>query len=225
MHLLMIEDDPVLGKSIKNTLEFDSYDVTWARSFTEAKGQLNNNENLFHCILLDIGLPDGDGITLCKQIRMQFQKVPILFLTAQVDDETLIRAFDAGGNDFVKKPFSQKELLARLKAHTRDVTGAKFSSTFRDLKIDLENREVFYNKLKLEFNNTQIRILYFLTMNAEKVVTRDRLLEFLGKENEIFDRTIDSHISHIRKQFKLLNLSCVQIKSVYGVGYKLEIEE
>jgi DNA-binding response OmpR family regulator len=223
MLILMVEDDPILGKSIKNTLELESLEVLWAKSIKETHNVIGDND--FQCILLDIGLPDGDGIQLCKELRGQFQKIPILFLTAQTDEETLIKAFDAGGNDFLRKPFNQKELLARIKAHTRDIVGTKFNTAYRDLRIDLESREVFLNEKKIEFNNTQIQILYYLSLNAERIVTRDKLMAFLGRENEIFDRTIDSHISHIRKQLKLNEIIKVQIKSVYGVGYKLEMHE
>lgn len=222
MLVLLVEDDPILGKSVKNTLELESFEVKWAKSVSETKTLISDHD--FQCILLDIGLPDGNGISLCKELRAHFQKIPIIFVTAQTDEESLIKAFDAGGTDFLRKPFSQKELLARLKAHTRDICGTKFSSAYRDLKINLESREVLFKQEKLEFNNTQIQILYFLTMNAEKIITRERLMEFLGKENEIFDRTIDSHISHIRKQFKLYDITEFQIKSVYGVGYKLEMD-
>ncbi len=223
MLVLLVEDDPILGKSIKNTLELEDFNVLWSQSVEGVKTLVD--KNTFDCMLLDIGLPDGNGISLCKKLRAEFSKVPILFLTAQTDEDSLLKAFDAGGNDFLRKPFSQRELLARIKAHTREVTGTKANASYRDLKIDLDSREVFFNGKLIEFNNTEIQILYFLSSNAEKIVTRDRLMEFLGKANEIFDRTIDSHISHIRKQLKSHEVNAVQIKSVYGVGYKLEVQE
>ncbi len=223
MQVLLVEDDPILGKSIKNTLELEDFDVKWSQSVEGTKPLVESTE--FQCMLLDIGLPDGNGISLCKKLRTEFHKVPIIFLTAQTDEESLLKAFEAGGTDFLRKPFSQRELLARIKAHTRDVSGTKSHATYKDLKIDLDKREVLFNGKLIEFNNTEIQILYFLSSNAEKIVTRDRLMEFLGKANEIFDRTIDSHISHIRKQLKTNNVMAVQIKSVYGVGYKLEVSD
>lgn len=223
MQVLLVEDDPILGKSIKNTLELECFEVKWSQSVEGTKTLVESTE--FQCMLLDIGLPDGNGISLCKVLRSEFQRVPIIFLTAQTDEESLLKAFEAGGTDFLRKPFSQRELLARIKAHTRDVSGTKSNATYRDLKIDLDKREVIFNGKLIEFNNTELQILYFLSTNAEKIVTRDRLMEFLGKANEIFDRTIDSHISHIRKQLKTHNVTAIQIKSVYGVGYKLEVSE
>lgn len=221
MEVLLVEDDPILGKSIKNTLELETFNVKWSQSVEGVKPLLVNNE--FQCMLLDIGLPDGNGINLCKSLRSEYGKVPIIFLTAQTDEETLLSAFDAGANDFLRKPFSQRELLARIKAHTKEFNGTISTSHYRDLKIDMDKREVMFQNKPLDFNNTEIQILYFLSTNAEKIVTRDRLMEFLGKEGEIFDRTIDSHISHIRKQLKVSNVTQLQIKSVYGVGYKLEV--
>ncbi len=223
MLVLLVEDDPILGRSIKNTLELESFKVLWSKSVRETHELIEDNE--FQCILLDIGLPDGNGISLCKELRSEFQKTPIIFLTAQTDEESLLLAFDAGGNDFLRKPFSQKELLARIKAHTRDVAGSKSNTSYRDLKIDLEKREVRLGDQQIELNNTEIQLLYCLSINAEKIVTRERLMEFLGKGGEIYDRTIDSHISHIRKQLKGSEVTKIQIRSVYGVGYKLEIIE
>jgi DNA-binding response OmpR family regulator len=223
MLILLVEDDPILGKSIKNTLELESFHVRWSQTVEGTKELIKNND--FECILLDIGLPDGNGISLCKNLRAEFRQIPILFLTAQTDERSLLQAFEAGGNDFLRKPFSQKELLARIKAHTRNVSTSKNSTIFRELEINLENREAFYSGKKVEFNNTEMQILFFLISNAEKIVTRDRLIEFLGKSNDIFDRTIDSHISHIRKQFKNYDIQSIQIKSVYGVGYKIELSE
>lgn len=223
MKVLLVEDDPILGRSLKTTLELEGFNVSWAQNVKDAK-QLGSDEE-FQCFIFDIGLPDGNGISLCADFRKQFQHLPILFLTAQTDEETLIKAFDAGGNDFLRKPFSQKELLVRIKALTRNLKGTKNRSTYKELKVDIETREATFGTQKIDLNLTQVQILYFLSQNAENVVTRDRLIEFLGKENEIFDRTIDSHISHIRKILKQENVATIQIKSVYGVGYKLEVEE
>jgi DNA-binding response OmpR family regulator len=223
MKLLLVEDDPILGKSLKNTLELEGFFVAWAQNIKSAKEAAGNDD--FQCFIFDIGLPDGDGISLCAHMRNQFQSLPILFLTAQTDEETLVKAFEAGGNDFLRKPFSQKELLVRIKALTRNLKGTKSRSVYKELKVDIEARSVTYGTQKIDLNLTQIQILYFLVQNAENVITRDRLIEFLGKENEIFDRTIDSHISHIRKILKQEKVLDIQIKSVYGVGYKLEVEE
>lgn len=223
MLVLLVEDDPILGKSIKTTLELESFKVEWCKNVQDTLKLIEDHE--FQCILLDIGLPDGNGISLCKELRKEFQKTPIIFLTAQTDEDSLLMAFEAGGNDFLRKPFSQRELLARIKAHTRDSSGSKSNTAYRDLKIDLDKREVRFNDKMIELNNTEIQILYCLSMNAEKIVTRDRLMEFLGKGGEIYDRTIDSHISHIRKELKGNEVTKIQIRSVYGVGYKLEISE
>jgi DNA-binding response OmpR family regulator len=222
LSLLLVEDDPILGRSLKSMYEFEGYKVTWAQNFHDAVTAFNHDK--FQCCTLDIGLPDGSGVKLCKAIRENDLNVPILFLTAQTDEDTLLEAFEAGGNDFVKKPFSQKELLARVRAITRNVVGNNETLTYKELVVNSALREAHYKGEKINFNNTEIQIFHFLVANAEKVVTRDRLIKFLGKENDIFDRTIDSHVSHIRKQLKDEKFISIQIKSIYGVGYKLEIE-
>ena len=221
INILLVEDDPILGRSIKQMLELEGFVVNWAQRFEDAKALVM--DRTFQCFILDIGLPDGNGLQLCKEIRDIDSIRPILFLTAQTDEETLLEAFNLGANDFIKKPFSQKELIVRLKALTRNIVGTKETLIYGDLKISILTREFIYKQDKIEFNNTEIQILFYLASNAEKVVTREKLLKYLGKENEVYDRTIDSHMSHIRKQLKDPRFQNIQIKSIYGVGYKLEI--
>lgn len=222
INLMLVEDDPVLGKSVNQFLTFEGFEVSWAQRFQDAKALIA--ERKFDICLLDIGLPDGTGLELCKHIRETDSLIPILFLTAQTDEETLVKAFDVGGNDFLKKPFNQKELIVRLKALTRHLSKSNVVINIGEIQLNLEKRELSYKEKSASFNNTEISILNYLFSNAEKVVTRDKLIKFLGKENDIFDRTIDSHMSHIRKELKDRGFENLKIKSIYGVGYKLEIE-
>ena len=219
--ILLVEDDPILGKSLRQMLTLEGFDTNWSQRFEDAKGLLS--ERKFNCCVFDIGLPDGSGLDLCQYIRGMDSHVPILFLTAQTDEETLLKAFSLGANDFLKKPFNQKELVARLKALTRNINGSDEMVVYGDARLNLLSRELRMNDSRIEFNNTEIQVLHFFILNAEKVVTREKLIRFLGKENDIFDRTIDSHISHIRKQLKEHQFNRIQIKSIYGVGYKFEV--
>lgn len=218
----LVEDDPILGKSINQMLTLSDFEVNWSQRYKDAETLII--ERNFDCYILDIGLPDGSGLNLCKLIREIDSFKPILFLTAQTDEETLLEAFRLGANDFLKKPFSHNELLARLKALTRNLISSEKEIICGDLRLSLDERELRFRGETLLFNNTEMQILYYLVSNAEKVVTREKLLKYLGKENEVFDRTIDSHISHIRKQFKAIRTGMLHIRSIYGVGYKFEIE-
>ncbi len=220
--VLLVEDDPILGKSLNQMLTLSEFEVNWSQRFKDAEALIV--ERNFDCFILDIGLPDGSGLSLCKVIREIDSFKPILFLTAQTDEDTLLEAFRLGANDFLKKPFSHKELIARLKALTRNLTSSDKEIICGDLRLSLDDRELRFRGETLSFNNTEMQILYYLISNAEKVVTREKLLKYLGKENEVFDRTIDSHISHIRKQFKTIRTGMLHIRSIYGVGYKFEIE-
>jgi DNA-binding response OmpR family regulator len=217
-----VEDDPILGKSINQMLTLSDFEVNWSQRYKDAETLII--ERNFDCYVLDIGLPDGSGLNLCKVIREIDSIKPILFLTAQTDEDTLLEAFRLGANDFLKKPFSHKELFARLKALTRNLSSSEKEIICGDLRLSLDDRELRFRGETLLFNNTEMQILYYLISNAEKVVTREKLLKYLGKENEVFDRTIDSHISHIRKQFKTIRTGMLHIRSIYGVGYKFEIE-
>lgn len=220
--VLLVEDDPILGRSLHQALGLELYDVIWAQRFQDAL--LAFEEKAFQCCVFDIGLPDGSGIELCRQIRQSNSQVPILFLTAQTDESTLLKAFDAGANDFLKKPFNQKELFARLKALTRHLQIDAENINFGQYRLNTSKRILSFADKNIEFNKTEIQILYYFFSNAEKVVTREKLIQFLGKENEIFDRTIDSHVSHVRKILKDNHITSFAIKSIYGIGYKFEIE-
>jgi len=220
--VLLVEDDPILGRSLHQALGLELYDVIWAQRFQDAL--LAIEDKTFQCCIFDIGLPDGSGIELCRQIRQSNSQLPILFLTAQTDESTLLKAFEAGANDFLKKPFNQKELFARLKALTRHLQIDTENINFGHYRLNTSKRILSFADKNIEFNKTEIQILYYFFSNAEKVVTREKLIQFLGKENEIFDRTIDSHVSHVRKILKENQITSFAIKSIYGIGYKLEIE-
>lgn len=218
--ILLIEDDPGIGKALEFNLKDDGHHTFWAQNLIEAKS-IKENHNI-DLILLDIGLPDGSGLDFCKSLRDSGTKIPILILTATIEEETAVKSFEYGADDYIRKPFGTSEVLARIKRHlnikkTRDV-----KINFHQITILPEKREALINNQKLQLNRREFDILKYFVENAEKVVSRNNLLDFLEMPTDVSDRTIDSHISHLRSIIKKSGLLDHKISSIYGVGYKLE---
>ena len=219
--ILLVEDDPLLGEGLVLSLQLEGYTVDWAKTLNSGREKFNSKN--FNLVILDMGLPDGLGIELCREIRKKDDKLSVLFLTAQTDETTLVEALNDGANDFIKKPFSQRELMARIKAALRITTSTPKLMKVGELAINIDQREVNYKGENLNLNRRQFDILAYLIKRQGEIITREQLIDHLGQENEIFDRTIDSHLSQLRKIFRTHSIETVQISPVYGVGYRLEI--
>ncbi len=218
--LLLIEDDPVLGRGLSVNLEAEGYQVHWARdlaSATEMQSSLHP-----HLLILDLNLPDGNGMNLLKNIRSSGSKTPVIILTAKTDEDSVVEGLTSGANDYVRKPFGNKELLARIKTALRDSQETTPQIKYGNLVVLSDKRKIMYGDKEIELNRREYDILHFFIAHSESVVTRESLLTSLDKDREIFDRTIDSHVSHVRTRLRQAGVSTLQINSIYGVGYRLE---
>jgi two-component system phosphate regulon response regulator PhoB/two-component system alkaline phosphatase synthesis response regulator PhoP len=176
-------------------------------------------------IILDLMLPDTDGLELCKRLKRKdsFSAIPVIMLTAKGEETDKILGLELGADDYVTKPFSPKELVARVKAvlrrHDREEESKKISLAGK-VVIDLEKYEVTIKGKKVELTTTEFRVLQLLASRKGYVFTRDNILDYLwGEEKAVVDRTIDVHIRHLREK---LGSSSSLIKNVRGIGYKLE---
>lgn len=217
-HILFIEDDPVIGRGLLVNLELESYQVTWVTDLESARRSLNQK---FSVIILDLGLPDGDGLSFLKDLRREDTQTPVLVLTAKTDEDSVVEGLTSGANDYVRKPFGQKEIMARIALlHRSPRRDPQFE--FANLKVMKDLRKVVYRGNNVDLNRREFDILSFFIEKAESVVTRQALLGVLDKDGEISDRTIDSHVSHLRSRLRHAQVDEIQISSVYGVGYRLE---
>lgn len=217
-HLLLVEDDPVLGKSLSVALKLDGYEVVWAQSVQQAKDLIR--QNAFQLAILDLNLPDGSGLFLANILKTE--SVPFLMLTASGDEESVVSGFEAGAVDYVRKPFSNRELKARIQVILKEEAKEEKSLQYAGVSVLRDKRLVKWGEKTVELNRREFDIFCHFVANAENVVTRDSLLKLLDKEGEIFDRTIDSHVSHLRRRLRKAGIDSVQISPVYGVGYRLE---
>jgi DNA-binding response OmpR family regulator len=175
-------------------------------------------------ILLDLMLPDTDGLEVCRQIRKsdELAQVPIIMLTARGDESDKVVGLELGADDYMTKPFSVKELVARIHAVLRRPGGGEAAKRISvgTLVIDLDKFEVTTEGAKVELTATEFKILQLLASRKGRVFTRDQILDFLwGNEKAVVDRTVDVHIRNLREK---LGTAASLIKNIRGVGYKLE---
>jgi len=219
--IFLLEDDPVLGKAIQLQLELESHRVRWAQTLTEAKKVFSSNSEA-DIFLLDVNLPDGTGYDFCQWLRQDGVNTPIVFLTARTDEESVVKGFEHGANDYMRKPFSQRELVARINNQLSDNKPSLDVVRYAGLSLIRNQQILKKGDTLLKLNRREFEILTVLFEQAEVIVTREQLIGSLSSGEEIFDRTVDSHISHIRSKLQKNGFSTVKINSVYGQGYRLE---
>ena len=209
--ILLVEDDAVLRRGLAELFSREGYRVIEAASVREAKDKLNSD---VQAVVLDVGLPDGDGVTLCRQWREAGEQRPILFLTAKDEELDVVRALDSGGNDYVTKPFRMQELLSRVRVLLRS---AKPQAVQRDsFTVDESKMQIVKDGEALPLTLTEYKIVKML-MERRGVVPRNLLLEVLWDDGSKFidDNTLSVHMSRLREK-----IGGERIKTIRGVGYQ-----
>lgn len=217
--ILVIEDEEKIAEIVKAYLEKEGFKVIVANTGGKAVSRLKEG---FDLIILDLMLPDMDGEDICQTIRKD-SDVPIIMLTAKSDEEDRIKGLGIGADDYVVKPFSPRELVARVKAMLRRVKGSSEIISFNkgDLVIDSLRFEVRKKDSPLVLTPTEFKLLQCLADHPGQVFTRLQLVNvILGYDFEGYDRTIDAHIKNIRHKIEDNQRNPSYIKTVYGVGYR-----
>ena len=211
--LLLVEDDSVLRSGLMELFTREGYRVIEAGSVREARAKLDDS---VQGIVIDVGLPDGDGISLCREWRAQGETRPILFLTAKDEEFDVVRGLDSGGNDYVTKPFRMQELLSRVRVLLRNSQPTKAVPSRRGFTVDEERMQVQKNGEALPLTLTEYKILTML-LESKAVVQRERLLQVLWDDGGkyIDDNTLSVHMSRLREK-----VGADYIRTVRGVGYQ-----
>ena len=219
--IFLLEDDPILGKAIQLQLELENYGVLWAQSIQEAR-RVYSQSSRVDLFLLDVNLPDGDGFGFCKWLRQESVQTPIIFLTARTDEDSVVQGFTEGANDYIRKPFGHKELLARVKNQLSENKPSLELIRFAGLTL-VKNQQILKTGTSfINLNRREFEILSVFFAQPETIISREQLISAFSAGEEIFDRTVDSHISHIRTRLQKHGVSNIKITSVYGQGYRLE---
>ena len=222
--ILMIDDDKNMCRIVSLYLEKEGYTVETVND--GAEGLARFQELQPEMVLLDIMLPSMDGWQICREIRAT-SDVPIIMLTAKGEVFDKILGLELGADDYLAKPFDPKELVARVKAVIRRISkpGAEADKvSFDRLEVNLANYSVICDGKELEMPPKEIELLYFLASHANKVFTREQLLEQVWGFDYFGDsRTVDVHIKRIREKLTPTDVNW-QVKTVWGVGYKFEVK-
>jgi DNA-binding response OmpR family regulator len=214
--VLLVEDEPSVGELVKGYLSRDGYRVIWVRSGEEALAEIDRHP--VRLVLLDIGLPGIDGFDVCRELRRRSQ-VPILMLTARDEEPDRIVGLEVGADDYITKPFSPRELVARMKAVLRRTEPQERRDTFAlaDVQLDRESHDVTVGGKPVELTAKEFDLLAFFMANAGVVVSRDLLLDRVwGQEYPGGTRTVDVHVAQLRRKLGRPEL----IRTLRGAGYK-----
>lgn len=214
-HLLLVEDDQTLGSTLKERLEREGYEVTWAQTLAEAEKEFRAAPT--DLVILDVGLPDGSGFEFAEKIRKE-SFTPFLFVTAQAGAPERLKGFELGAEEYIPKPFHLKEMLLRVR-HVLDNHATQRKITCGDRVIDFERMAILVNGKPETLPFKDFKILRHLISVSPRVVSRDEILNAVwGEENYPSNRTIDNIIVRLRQ---LLDDDGTEyIQSVRGVGYQ-----
>ena len=222
VHLLLVEDDTKIGKGVAQALENSGYDVEWVTTGHAALDAATGHPPAL--VLLDLGLPDADGVDICAQLRTAIPAATIVILTARTDEIDVVVGLDAGADDYVTKPFRLGELLARVRAHLRrpHVEGGAERIEVGALAVDTASRRVVCDGREVDLRPKEFDLLALLIRNAGRAMPRERIMEEVWDEHWFGStKTLDMHISALRR--KLAEVSDqVVITTLRGVGYRLE---
>jgi len=226
VNILLIDDDSRLAELLEGYFVDFGFHLTSADTAQEGIKVLRAKE--FHLVLLDIMLPDGDGLEISKRIRM-FSDVPIIMLTARGADEDKIIGLEIGADDYVAKPFNPRELIARMKAVMRRRIGGGTDQDavvveYEDFYLNSRNQTVLVRGDEVILTSAEFKLLKVLASNPNRVFSRERLMDAVqGREFDGIDRTIDVHISKLRNKIEIDPKRPRWIKTIWGSGYRFQL--
>ena len=221
--ILIVEDEIDLIKGLKLNLSDEGFDVDWA--VNGAEGLRKAIEESPDLIILDIMLPEMDGLQVCRELRQKNIGIPIIMLTAKGEEIDKVVGLEIGADDYITKPFSIRELLARIKTQLRrterEVKAVPKVYSFGDIEIDFAQFKVRRKGKELAFNSLEMEVIKYFIANRGEVVARNDLLDKIwGYESYPTTRTIDNHILKLRKKIEEDPAHPKYILSVYGGGYR-----
>lgn len=222
--ILIVEDEQKLAQLLSDYLKLEDFQSHSINNGLNVIPWVKENQP--DLILLDIMLPGKDGMAICKEIRT-FSDVPIIMVTARVEEIDRLLGLEVGADDYICKPFSPREVVARVKTVLRRIQKPQMGDTEHTtdvLRIDQDKFTAVYHEIELDLTAVEFRLLNTLYSNRGKVYSRGQLLSQLYDDHRIVtERTIDTHIKNLRKKLQAITPEIEVIRSIYGVGYKLEI--
>ena len=224
MRILVIEDEPTIAAGLQDDLEFEGYEVVVGADGDE--GAALARDTGFDLILLDIMLPGKDGFTLCRELRADGIKTPIILLTAKGQEVDMVLGLELGADDYVTKPFSPRELLARIRALLRRTNDASETSEiheFGSLAVDLDRCEVHRDGKAIKLTAREFKILRTLIKAPGHVFSVDELIRTVWGPNAcLTDRVVYTHINNLRRKLETESSKPTHFRTVRGMGYRFD---
>jgi DNA-binding response OmpR family regulator len=218
--ILIVDDDPAVQKALKRLFEDNGYKVAIS---SDGKSALEAFRSVAPtAIILDLRLPIVSGQEVCREIRRSSSTMPIVVLSASTDVLDKVMLLEMGADDYLAKPFSPRELLARVRTairHTRK-TDTSDLATFNGVCVDFVRMEATFDGQAVELTTQEFKILKFFYQNMERVISRDELLGALGYKDYSTARTIDNHIVRLRQKLERDPTNPIHFRTVYGIGYR-----
>lgn len=222
--ILIVEDEPSIVMLLQYNIEKAGFLTEVVNDGEEAVKKVSQME--YDLIVLDLMLPKMNGIEVCKKIRKSKNQVPILMLTAKDQEENKVLGLQIGADDYLTKPFSPRELIARIQAILRRTNLSNTSDNLLelgDIKINLDEHSVSFQGKKLELTRKQYELLIYLIKHENKTLSREQLLNAVWDFDFVGDtRMVDVHISHLREKIEKDSKNPEYIKTIHGFGYKME---
>jgi len=219
--VMIVEDEPKLARLIADYLAADNLASQWIADGTQVEPAVRAHPP--QLVLLDLMLPGRDGLSICKDLR-QFTDVPIIMVTARVEEVDRLLGLEIGADDYICKPFSPRELVARVKALLRRVDRAASVSRFARLVVYEERHQAQLDGRTLDLTPVEFRLLNTLRSEPGRIFSRNRLLANIYPDHRVVtDRTVDSHVKNLRRKLAAAAAGEDLIRSIYGVGYRLEL--
>jgi len=220
-HIMIIEDEPRLAAVLGDYLSSAGYSHCWVADGNDALPAFHAERP--DLVLLDLTLPGRNGIEICRELRRQYS-VPIIMITARVEELDRLLGLEVGADDYVCKPFSPREVVARVKAVLRRNHFVPNDVTEQPITIDEEKYLASVRGAPLDLTAVEFRLLCILHQSQGRVFSRDQVLNHLYDDNRVVsDRTIDSHVKNLRRKLAEIGGDENWIKSIYGVGYRMEL--
>ncbi len=222
--ILILEDEPSIAESLIFVLQAEGFSTHWETLATKAL--IYAKAQQVDLIIMDVGLPDMTGFEACKQLR-KFSEVPVMFLTARGDELDRVVGLEIGADDYVLKPFSPREVAARVKAilkRTQPIAVVP-QERVREFVVDAERKTIHYHQQLLQLTRFEFCLLQTLLEQPERVFSRDQLLQAVGiSADGGYDRSIDGHIKTLRAKLRAINAVADPIKTQRGFGYSYQPE-
>ena len=217
--ILLVEDNETIIMGLKYSLEQENFKVISAKNVIESKEKLKQEK--IDLILLDISLPDGNGFDICKDIK-QNQDIPVIFLTAQDEETSVVLGLDLGADDYIVKPFRTRELISRINSVLRRYGKKEENSNiiqYKNIKVDINAAKVYKDNEEIIFTSLEYKILLMLFSNQNRLITREQLLDKIWDiaGNFVNDNTLTVYIKRIREKLGDETI----IKTVRGLGYRI----